>query len=166
MLDSSLKEQLKSIFAGLENNYTLAVTASPQHDSREELMDLLRGVEACSTMLSCEESAGEGLSFTLLKNGEPTGISFRGIPTGHEFTSLLLALLNLDKKGKNIPDEHIQSRVKSLKGLKCDTRSLGSYKILMGTFLTKTPFQAVRTITSISNSNFRVYNLLGKKWSG
>ena len=116
MLDSSLKEQLKSIFAGLENNYTLAVTASPQHDSREELMDLLRGVEACSTMISCEESAGEGLSFTLLKNGEPTGISFRGIPTGHEFTSLLLALLNLDKKGKNIPDEHIQSRVKSLKG--------------------------------------------------
>ncbi|OCW93386.1 alkyl hydroperoxide reductase subunit F [Macellibacteroides sp. HH-ZS] len=116
MLDSSLKEQLKSIFAGLENNYTLAVTVSPQHDSREELMDLLRGVEACSAMISCEESAGEGLSFTLLKNGEPTGISFRGIPTGHEFTSLLLALLNLDKKGKNIPDEHIQSRVKSLKG--------------------------------------------------
>ena len=103
MLDSSLKEQLKSIFAGLENNYTLAVTASPQHDSREELMDLLRGVEACSTMISCEESAGEGLSFTLLKNGEPTGISFRGIPTGHEFTSLLLALLSWIKKGKTSP---------------------------------------------------------------
>ena len=32
----------------------------------------------------------------LLNNGEETGISFRGIPNGHEFTSLLLAVLNAD----------------------------------------------------------------------
>jgi alkyl hydroperoxide reductase subunit AhpF len=45
-----------------------------------------------------------------------TGIKFRGIPTGHEFTSLLLAILNADGKGKNIPDEAICRRIQALKG--------------------------------------------------
>ena len=56
------------------------------------------------------------LSFSLLKEGQPVGISFRGIPNGHEFTSLLLAVLNADGKGKNLPDEAISKRIANLKG--------------------------------------------------
>ncbi|MBQ7349329.1 MAG: alkyl hydroperoxide reductase subunit F, partial [Bacteroides sp.] len=59
---------------------------------------------------------GDTLAFTLLKNGEETGITFRGIPNGHEFTSLLLAVLNADGKGKNLPDEGVARRVRALKG--------------------------------------------------
>jgi alkyl hydroperoxide reductase subunit F len=59
---------------------------------------------------------GAGLEFSLLKNGNNTGIKFRGIPAGHEFSSLLLAVLNSDGKGKNIPDETTCNRVKALKG--------------------------------------------------
>ena len=51
-----------------------------------------------------------------MKNGHKTGITFRGVPNGHEFTSLLLAILNLDGKGKNFPDEQVCNRVKALKG--------------------------------------------------
>lgn len=116
MLDSATKEQLRSIFASLDGHYTFDITVSPQHESRTELLDLLNDVASCSDHISCEVREGEGLIFTILKNGEKSGISFRAVPNGHEFTSLLLAILNLDGKGKNFPDEGICHRVKALKG--------------------------------------------------
>ena len=64
----------------------------------------------------CQVEDGKDLSFFLLKNGEDTGIRFRGVPNGHEFTSLLLAILNADGKGKNIPDEAVGQRIQALKG--------------------------------------------------
>ena len=116
MLDSALKEQLKGIFAGLGANFTFDINVSLQHENRNELLELLEDVAACSDHLTCAVNEGDGLEFTILKNGAPTGITFRGIPNGHEFTSLLLAILNLDGKGKNFPDEGVCNRVKALKG--------------------------------------------------
>ncbi len=116
MLDSTLKEQLVSIFAGLEAEYLLDISVSPGHESRSELLELLNDVAECSPRISCRVTDGEGLSFSLLKNGTPTGISFRAVPNGHEFSSLLLAILNCDGKGKNLPDENTGNRVKALKG--------------------------------------------------
>lgn len=116
MLDSALKEQLKGIFAGLDADFTFAIYVSSQHESRNELLELLEDVATCSNHITCTVEEGEGLKFTILKNGVPTGITFRGIPNGHEFTSLLLAILNLDGKGKNFPDEGVCNRVKALKG--------------------------------------------------
>lgn len=116
MLESAIKEQLRGIFAQLDGAYTLDITVSPQHESRTELLELLDDVASCSENLSCAVHEGDGLAFTLLKEGEKTGITFRTVPNGHEFSSLLLAILNLDGKGKNFPDEGIRNRVKALKG--------------------------------------------------
>lgn len=116
MLEPALKEQLKGIFAGLEADYTLDIYVSPGHESRSELLELLADVADCTSHISCRVNDGEQLRFTLLKDGKQTGITFRGIPNGHEFTSLLLAILNLDGKGKNFPDEQVCNRVKALKG--------------------------------------------------
>jgi alkyl hydroperoxide reductase subunit F len=116
MLDNNLKEQLKNVFAGLNAAYVLDVSVSPQHESRSELLELLNDVAACSEKISCRINEGVNLEFSLLKNGESTGIRFRGIPNGHEFTSLLMAILNSDGKGKNVPDESICNRVKALRG--------------------------------------------------
>ena len=116
MLDSAFKEQLRGIFAGLNANYTFDIDVSLQHENRNELLELLEDVATCSEHLTCSVNDGEQLKFTILKNGERTGITFRGIPNGHEFTSLLLAILNLDGKGKNFPDEGVCNRVKALKG--------------------------------------------------
>ena len=107
MLESTLKEQLKGIFAGLNANYTFDISISPAYESRQELLDLLGDVASCSDKISMQVSDGEGLEFILLKDGAKTGIKFRGVPNGHEFTSLLLAILNSDGKGKNFPDESI-----------------------------------------------------------
>ena len=116
MLEPALKDQLRGIFAGLESEYTLQIVVSPQHESRGELLELLDDLASCSSHITCVVSEGEALSFTLVKNGNRTGITFRGVPNGHEFTSLLLAILNLDGKGKNFPDENVCNRVKALKG--------------------------------------------------
>ncbi|MDD4777446.1 MAG: alkyl hydroperoxide reductase subunit F [Fermentimonas sp.] len=116
MLDNSLKEQLKAIFANLESDYQFDVYASQEHESYNELIELLEDVVVSSPKFSLKINNGDSISFNLLKNGEKTGIYFRGIPNGHEFTSLLLAVLNCDGKGKNQPDEYIRKRVQSLKG--------------------------------------------------
>lgn len=116
MLESALKDQLRDIFADLELEYIFDITVAPQHESRDVLLELLEDVAACSDKISCRVTEGEGLEFILWKNGKKTGIKFRAVPNGHEFTSLLLAILNSDGKGKNIPDESISKRVGALKG--------------------------------------------------
>jgi alkyl hydroperoxide reductase subunit F len=116
MLDASLKKQVTDIFTGLEAAYSFGVHASKQHESYNELIALLEDVASCSEKITVSFTEEDGLLFYLKKNGKPTGISFRGVPNGHEFTSLLLAVLNSDGKGKNFPDEYISQRIKALKG--------------------------------------------------
>ncbi|MDR2086325.1 MAG: alkyl hydroperoxide reductase subunit F, partial [Dysgonamonadaceae bacterium] len=101
---------------GLKANYVFDIIVSSQHENKENLLELLNEVAACSNQISSRVREGEHLEFSLLKDEENTGIKFRGIPNGHEFSSLLLAILNCDGKGKNIPDEATCNRIKALKG--------------------------------------------------
>ena len=116
MLDSSMLDSLKGIFAELKANFLLDISVDPQHESRAELIDLLGDLASCSDKIDCKISDGDSLTFSIVKDGEATGVSFRAVPNGHEFTSLLLAILNADGKGKNFPDEFITKRIKALKG--------------------------------------------------
>ncbi|MDR0994996.1 MAG: alkyl hydroperoxide reductase subunit F [Tannerella sp.] len=117
MLDLSLKEQLRGIFAALDGEFLFDANLPPADKHAGELREMLDEVAATSPHLACRfrEEAGD-LGFDLLKDGQATGIRFRGIPNGHEFSSLLLAVLNADGKGKNIPDEGIRRRVGALRG--------------------------------------------------
>lgn len=118
MLDSSIIDQVRTIFQLLDSHYTFHITYSPRHEQAQELVDLLTDVAGCSDKLSCELIQTEEpiLEFSLAKEGIETGVKFRAIPNGHEFTSLLLAVLNADGKGKNLPDEAISRRIKALQG--------------------------------------------------
>ncbi len=116
MLDNAIILQLREIFSQLEAHYTFQIHVHQHHEKRAELVDMLKDVASTSEKISCEIIESEGLSFSILKNGVETGISFRAVPGGHEFTSLIMALLNADGKGKNLPDEFIQKRIKALKG--------------------------------------------------
>ena len=118
MLDTSILQQVTEIFRNLEADYTLQVSYSPQRGESTQLIEFLNDFATTSSHLKVvkEEAEGDALDFSLLKNNQDTGIKFRGIPNGHEFTSLLLAVLNADGKGKNMPDEGIASRIRALKG--------------------------------------------------
>ncbi len=118
MLETSILDQVRGIFQQLESHYTFHITYHPNHEQARELIDFLNDVADCSDKLSCEltETDEPKLEFTLKKEGKETGIIFRAIPGGHEFSSLLLAVLNADGKGKNLPDEAISRRIKALQG--------------------------------------------------
>jgi alkyl hydroperoxide reductase subunit F len=117
MLDPAIKDQLSSHFSKLSSSITLSLYRGDNAAKQAELHELLADVASCSDNITLAESAeaAAGVQFDILRNGEPTGIRFRGVPGGHEFTSLILAILNSDGKGK-LPDEGIQRRVKALKG--------------------------------------------------
>src|SRR6185437_11750543 len=54
-------------------------------------------------------------SFSVNRIGEDTGIVFAGVPLGHEFTSLVLALLQVSGRAPKV-DEKVIEQVKNLEG--------------------------------------------------
>lgn len=116
MLDQDLIEQLKSVFAPIENEITLSYFES-KNEKQSELIQMLEGVASANSKIkvTSQKISSEIPRFEILKNNSKTGITFSGIPGGHEFSSLVLAILNVDGKGK-IPDAAIARRIKQLKG--------------------------------------------------
>jgi len=116
MLDSAILEQLRTHFANLGSDYSFVLSPS-EHPKQQELRELLGQLSSVSPKLKVVEQGPSnlGVQFEILKDGAPTGVRFRGVPGGHEFTSLVLAILNADGKGK-LPDAAILDRVRRLKG--------------------------------------------------
>lgn len=114
MLDQATLEQLKTVFAELASTYRLLVSAEG-HSAKDELLDMLNDVASTSDRIEVVEQPNPGLQFTLERDGDNLPIIIRGIPGGHEFTTLILAILNADGKGK-LPDEGIRQRIMALKG--------------------------------------------------
>lgn len=116
MLDANILEQLKNVYSSLENEVTLVLSKS-SHEKQNELVEMAKEIASTSPKILVEESDEESAipTLSLLHKGKALGVSFRGIPGGHEFTSLVLSILNADGKGR-LPDEAILKRVKRLKG--------------------------------------------------
>ncbi|TNE88388.1 MAG: alkyl hydroperoxide reductase subunit F [Deltaproteobacteria bacterium] len=116
MLDAAILSQLRQVYAGLEADIALVMQPS-DHAKQEELRTMLTELASTSDKLSVREEGtpSDAPRFALHKNGEPSGITFTGVPGGHEFTSLVLAVLHIDGKGKQ-PDEGLIDRVRRLKG--------------------------------------------------
>ena len=94
MLDQALKTQLKSYLERLQRPIELVASVDDSATS-QELMGMLREIESLSSKVTVHErDDGERTpSFSIGEPGQPARISFAGIPVGHEFTSLVLALL-------------------------------------------------------------------------
>ena len=116
MLDLELKEQLKTVFAALENKIQL-IYAQSSHADQAGLLEMINDVATTSDKISVAQGKttnDRAPLFQIYKNDQATGITFEGIPSGHEFTSLILAILNTDGKGK-FPDAKIIERIKKAK---------------------------------------------------
>ena len=118
MLDNNILNQVKSIFASLKSQITFEVIGNKNDERKMNNWIFSTNIASTSEKLSVSftEKDNTQLYFRLVKDGNNTGISFRGLPNGHEFSSFLLAILNTDGQGKNFPDEIIQRRIKLLKG--------------------------------------------------
>ncbi len=116
MLDQNISEQLKTVFANLKNEISLVYIQS-EHAKQTELVEMLNDVAGTSDKIKvvASDKTASYPQFEIFYKGQPNGIRFNGIPGGHEFTSLIVAILNSDGLGK-MPDAMIIDRIKGLKG--------------------------------------------------
>jgi len=113
MLTKEIKEALMGYTANMQNDITFVVQTG-EHTKREELVSFLKDFAKVSSRINVGERDTAGqlrspVSFMLEVDGKPNGIQFSGIPSGHEFNSLVLAVLHssgtelkLDDSLKNI----------------------------------------------------------------
>lgn len=113
MLTKEIKETLMAYTANMKNKITLVVQTG-EHEKRAELLQFLNDFAKVSKQIEVEQrDMGNQLrspvSFLLEVDGKANGIQFSGIPSGHEFNSLVLAVLHssgtelkLDDSLKNI----------------------------------------------------------------
>ena len=117
MLDSNIKNQLQGYMERLQAPVEV-VAALGEDDSSKEMQALLQDVASTSPRISLVEKkeAGDRVpSFAVNRAGENTGIRFAGIPMGHEFTSLVLALLQAGGYPPKVDAEVIE-QIKQLQG--------------------------------------------------
>ena len=96
-LDSNIKSQLTAYLEKLVQPIELVASVN-DGDKSLEMLELLREITSISAKINLiERHDDEELkpSFTVGRVGQVAQIRFAGIPMGHEFTSLVLALLQV-----------------------------------------------------------------------
>lgn len=120
MLDKDIITQLKGIFANLETSFTFVVNGASDREETRNMVEFARDFASSSPSIGVKEvdtpTEENAPVLQLWKDGQPTGVSFCGIPNGHEFTSLILAVLNAAGMGKNLPDDALRRRIERLQG--------------------------------------------------
>ncbi|MCF8181263.1 MAG: alkyl hydroperoxide reductase subunit F, partial [Burkholderiaceae bacterium] len=94
MLDDTLKSQLQTYLGMLRNPIRLIATLDDS-ETGVEMRTLLETIVGLSDKVSLDTSGTDARtpSFVVVREGETQGVRFAGLPLGHEFTSLVLALL-------------------------------------------------------------------------
>ncbi|MBM7685792.1 alkyl hydroperoxide reductase subunit F [Defluviitalea raffinosedens] len=115
ILDSDIKAQLTQYLQLMENDILIKVSAGPD-DVSKDMLALINEISHISPKIKVEEAKlGRTPSFSVNRIGEDTGIIFAGIPLGHEFTSLVLALLQVSGRPPKV-DENLIDQIKNIKG--------------------------------------------------
>jgi NADH-dependent peroxiredoxin subunit F len=115
MLDADLKTQLAAYLEKLQQPIEL-VASLDDSDAARELDTLLGEIAALSPKISrVVGNDGRTPSFLIRRVGTEVQVSFAAIPLGHEFTSLVLALLQVGGHPVRI-DDALAAQVRALPG--------------------------------------------------
>ena len=95
MLDDTLKAQLGAYLERVTQPFEIVASLSDSESSRDtlELLQTIVGLRSDKITLRTDGQDARKPSFTLQRTGTNTSLRFAGLPLGHEFTSLVLALL-------------------------------------------------------------------------
>ncbi|WP_372860131.1 alkyl hydroperoxide reductase subunit F [Psychrobacter sp.] len=119
MIDKSLLDAIKSYSEKMTRPITF-VLGSGEHSKRAELIDFLTKIAGTTDKINFDATATDDslpspISFKVVSHVDgaltDTGIIFSGIPGGHEFTSLILAILQAGGHTLKL-DESIQKLIK------------------------------------------------------
>lgn len=115
-LDTEIKSQLSQYLELLENDIVLKVSVGTDKVS-DEMLALVEELASLSSKITVEKvELTRTPSFSINRVGEEnTAVTFAGIPLGHEFTSLVLALLQVSGRAPKV-DQSIINQIKEITG--------------------------------------------------
>ena len=116
MLDANLKSQLRDYLTRLQQPVEL-VASLDEGAKSQELRALLDDIASCSDLVSIREANDDARrpSFAVVRAGTDISVRFAGLPLGHEFTSLVLALLQVGGHPPKETEETL-ARIRDLDG--------------------------------------------------
>jgi alkyl hydroperoxide reductase subunit F len=113
-LEANIQEQLKQYLALVENPVKIVAYTDDTTKSLE-MMELLREIDSLSDKITLVVDEDYGQRTPSFSVGEGERMSFAGIPMGHEFTSLILAILWAGGRALKI-DQDKQDQIRALEG--------------------------------------------------
>lgn len=114
-LDNEIKVQLNEYLKLMEDNILIKVSAGTDNTSND-MVDLINELSTLSPKIQIEKATlPRTPSFSINRKDEDTGVSFCGIPLGHEFTSMVLALLQVSGRAPKV-DQKVIDQVKRIQG--------------------------------------------------
>ncbi|MEO7161265.1 MAG: alkyl hydroperoxide reductase subunit F [Polaromonas sp.] len=117
MLDAATKAQLKSYLERATQPIEIVASLDDSKASGE-LQSLLKDIAESSALVKVTENRDDTQrkpSFSVNRPGEIHGPRFAGLPMGHEFTSLILALLQIGGYPPKV-DEAVLEQIRALDG--------------------------------------------------
>ena len=116
MLDTTIKTQLKAYLERLQRPIELVASLN-DHAKAGEIRELLTEIAELNPKVSVrfDGQAERKPSFSVGLPGETHRIHFAGIPMGHEFTSLVLALLQVGGHPPKV-EQAVIDQIKALSG--------------------------------------------------
>ena len=117
MLDDNLKTQLEGYLARISQPVEI-VASLDDGEKSQEMLQLLNDIQSVSSLVRVDAQRDDAQikpSFALRRPGAEARVRFAGVPMGHEFTSLVLALLQTGGYPPKI-DEDVAQQIKNLDG--------------------------------------------------
>ncbi|HSC83676.1 MAG TPA: alkyl hydroperoxide reductase subunit F [Pseudomonas sp.] len=116
MLDANLKTQLKAYLEKVTQPFEIVASLDDSEKSHE-LLSLLNDVVGLTDKITLKTDGSDARrpSFSLNRPGADIGLAFAGLPMGHEFTSLVLALLQVGGHPSKLDAETI-AQIQAIEG--------------------------------------------------
>ena len=112
-LDNEVKSQLTPYLDFIEQNIVLKVSVGSDEASAK-MLEFVQGISKLSDKIAIEQTSLERTPcFTIDKADSTSGIVFAGIPLGHEFSSFVMALIQVSGRKPKIEDDLIE-RIKTI----------------------------------------------------
>ena len=114
MLDANLKTQLKAYLEKVTQPFEIVASLDDGAKS-QEMLGLLQDIASLSDKITLRTDGNDARrpSFSLNRINGNISLTFAGLPMGHEFTSLVLALLQVGGH----PSKESQDVIEQIKGL-------------------------------------------------
>jgi alkyl hydroperoxide reductase subunit F len=114
MLDTKLRGELQAYLKFLRQPIEI-IASTDESEEAVQMFELLRAIGELSERVSIRAGGGAQRrpSFAIGRPGDTPRVHFAGIPLGHEFTSLVLAMLHVGGHPPKV-DESLLERVRSI----------------------------------------------------